>query len=389
MMSEDDRRELDEAGKTIDRRLRRLAREHKEGLNALMGKLSDKYDVEFSTPEGYSSRRMPLGINLKDRNVEVPLNDWGSGTQNRTQILMSILQANRIKTTNSSDDKIIPIVVIEEPESFLHPSAQSEFGRILRNLSSEFGIQTIVTTHSPYMLNQEDPSSNILLCRLNRRRRPYETQVQRTSGNTWMAPFSEHLGISPDEFKSWRPVFSSYKSKVLLVEGPIDRDYFECFQHHSFDGVSLSTDIEVVPYGGKDTLKNTLLLKFVLDKFDQVFVTYDLDAAGEVKAALNRLGLREGSDFAPLGLNQTGRDSIEGLLPERILATVNGRETDLVMGLHSKKNNERLKAKEKLKKKYLEEFQRQTTFTKDDLKYLGHAVKLINTRFAKKQRKHS
>ena len=61
----------------------------------------------------------------------MPLNDSGSGTQNRTQILMSVLQANRIKTNPSLDDKITPLVVIEEPESFLHPSAQSEFGRIL------------------------------------------------------------------------------------------------------------------------------------------------------------------------------------------------------------------------------------------------------------------
>src|SRR3990167_975721 len=97
----------------------------------MLGRLSEKYDVEFSQPEGYETRHMPLGINLKDKHVEVPLNDWGSGTQNRTHILMAILQAHRIKTKESPEEKITPIVVIEEPESFLHPSAQAEFGRIL------------------------------------------------------------------------------------------------------------------------------------------------------------------------------------------------------------------------------------------------------------------
>jgi len=72
---------------------------------------------------------MPLGINLRDRNVKVPINDWGSGTQNRTYILMALLQAYRIKTTGTQDQKITPFVVIEEPESFLHPSGQAEFGR--------------------------------------------------------------------------------------------------------------------------------------------------------------------------------------------------------------------------------------------------------------------
>ncbi len=123
----------------------------------MLGRLSEKYDVEVAPPEGFAIRRMPLGINLRDKHVEVPLDDWGSGTQNRTHILMAILQANRIKTTDSSDEKITPIVVVEEPESFLHPTAQAEFGRMLRELSNEFGIQIIATTHSPYMLNLEDP----------------------------------------------------------------------------------------------------------------------------------------------------------------------------------------------------------------------------------------
>jgi predicted ATP-dependent endonuclease of OLD family len=122
VMSEDERKELDEAGKTMDRRLRSLAKQHKEGLRNILGRLSERLDVEFSQPEKFATRHMPIGINLRDKHVEVPLDDWGSGTQNRTQILMAILQANRIKTTDSPDDKITPVVVIEEPESFLHPA---------------------------------------------------------------------------------------------------------------------------------------------------------------------------------------------------------------------------------------------------------------------------
>lgn len=381
MMSEEEKKELDDAGKHIERRLRRLAREHKEGLSNILGRLSERYDVEFSQPEGFTARHMPLDIKLRDRHVEVPLNDWGSGTQNRTHILMAILQANRIKTTESPDDKITPFVVIEEPESFLHPSAQSEFGRILRVLSAEFGIQIIVTTHSPYMLNQEDPGSNILLSRAYRRGQAYETCVVDTTGDNWMAPFAEHLGIDPSEFSSWRPVFSAYKSKVLLVEGPIDKEYFVFLQQYSLGSEKLAQDIEVVPYGGKDTLKNTLLVQFVLSKFDHVFVTYDLDAESEIKSALSRLGLKEARDFLALGKDQSGKGSIEGLLPERILATVNGRETDLVMRLHSRNNSERKEAKDMLKKGYLEEFKLHADYTKDDLKELGRAIKIINARF--------
>jgi putative ATP-dependent endonuclease of OLD family len=164
-----------------------------EGLSAMLGRLTDKYDVELSPPEGFSTRRMPLGINLRDRNVKVPINDWGSGTQNRTYILMALLQAHRIKTTGTPDQKITPLVVIEEPESFLHPSAQAEFGRILRHLAGELGLQIIVTTHSPYMLNQEEPAANLLLTRAVKRHKVFETVQVDTTGENWMAPFAEHL----------------------------------------------------------------------------------------------------------------------------------------------------------------------------------------------------
>lgn len=383
VMSEDERKALDTAGKTIERKFRKLARERKAGLNNILERLSERYEVEFTQPEGYSTAHMPLGITLKDRHVEVPLVDWGSGTQYRTRIMMALLQANRIKKTASPDDKITPILVIEEPESFLHPSAQSEFGQILRTLSVEFGIQTIVTTHSPYMLNREDPASNILLCRDSGKGKTRPTRVVDTAGKNWMAPFAEHLGIAPEEFVSWRPVFSAYKSRVLLVEGPTDKEYFEYFQQHDILPEGLAKDVEVVPYGGKDTLRNTLLVQFVLSKFDNVFVTYDLDADQEVRGALNRLGLKDKQDFLSLGLPFAGRDSIEGLLPARVLNAVNGRETALVMGLRSRDNSERRNAKDKLKKKYLEEFKLHTDYTREDLKELIKTLRVVNTKLTK------
>jgi putative ATP-dependent endonuclease of the OLD family len=378
VMSEEEKKQLEEAAKRSERRLRQLAKEHTQALTTMLGRLSEKYDVELSPPESYTSRRMPFGINLRDRNVEVALDRWGSGTQNRTHILMAVLQANRIKTTASPDDKITPIVVIEEPESFLHPSAQSEFGRILRALSAELGIQIIVTTHSPYMLNQVEPASNILLARQTKRKTAYATYVVDTASESWMAPFSDHLGLAPAEFSALRPVFSSHKSKALLVEGQIDQEYFGSLKAERFECDCLREDIEVIPYGGKDTLKNTLLIQFVLRKFDKVFITYDRDAHNEIVGPLARLDLKENEHFIALGLEQAGRDCIEGLLPHRVLAQVNGRETDLVMKLGSTDNRERRKAKDALKRRYLQEFNSINDFGKDELKELARVVKTIN-----------
>lgn len=383
ILSEDERKQLDDAAKQTERKLKRLAKQNREELNSILGRLSEKYDVEFSPLDRFASRHMPFGINLKDKTVEVPLNDWGSGTQNRTHILMAVLQANRIKTTESPENKITPIVVIEEPESFLHPSAQSEFGTVLRMLAADHGIQIIVTTHSPYMLNQEEPTANLLLCRAINRGKPLHTERVDTSGDNWMAPFAEHLGIDPSEFANWRPLFSSHESKVLLVEGAIDQEYFKYIQQNDIGIERLREDIEVVPYGGKDTLKNTLLVQFVLSKFDNVFITYDLDCKQDISGALLRLSLKEKTDHIPLGLSQAGKDAIEGLLPPSILSAVNGRETDLVMQLGSQNSKERRKAKDELKKKYLAEFKNGKQFPVEELKYLQAAVRHINKRFTK------
>lgn len=382
VLSQEERMIISEAGKQAAKSIKRLAKRHTESLATIFGRLSDKYEVELSPLEGIPDTRMPLGIRLKDRNVGVPLNDWGSGTQNRTQILMAIIQANRIKTGAQSSDKITPFVIIEEPESFLHPAAQSEFGRILGSLSAEYGIQLIVTTHSPHMLNQNEPSANILLSREIKRKTPCKTVVIDTCADNWMAPFSDHLGLPQSEFISLKQVFTSYKSKVLLVEGEIDREYFDLFQKREIAGARLDGDIEIVSYGGKDTLKNTALIKFVLSKFDRVYLTYDLDANSEVRAPLARLGLKDAADFLALGINSAGMDCIEGLLPKRILDAVNGRETDLIMKLGSRDTNDRKRAKDALKKMYLQEFSVTSDLAKEETKDLARAVKSINSRLA-------
>lgn len=381
-LSEEERKQLDEASKTVNNKIKRLAKEHKIDLNNLLGRLSDRYDVEFSTLDSSFSRRVPFSINLKDKKVEVPLNDWGSGTQNRTFVLMSILQANRIKTKVPAQDRITPIVIVEEPESFLHPSAQAEFGKLLIDIANELGIQIIVTTHSPYMLNQIDPSSNILLSRNVKRGKSLGTKIIDTSGEKWMAPFADHLGINPKDFNNWRPLFSSYKSKILLVEGDIDKQYFEYFRDSDLFEENLLNDIDIVPYGGKDTLKNTMLVKFVLGRFDKVFITYDLDASKDVEKYLNRLDLYKNKDFIPIGKNQPGKDAIEGLLPNRILSEVNAKETDLVMQMGSQKSKDRKDAKNRLKKLYLDSFKKCTGFSKDELSSINNLIKTINKRFS-------
>lgn len=325
--------------------------------------------------------KFSLSIKLNDKSVEAPLSAWGSGTQNRTKILISILDAVQTRTIKSEENRSTPVVIIEEPESFLHPTAQAEFGTILNQLADDLGIQIIATTHSPYMLNQSTPDANILLCRAVQRRKYRETYVQDTSGNNWMLPFAENLGIIPKEFDSWKTVITVKNSKVLLVEGDLDKKYLLKIKELYPTIYTLSEDVEIIAYGGKDALKNTQMLKFMLSKFSNTFITFDLDAEYEVKNILERIGLSENTHFCSVGLPQPGKECIEGLLPDATHRAVYGSHYQIVQKLQSADAKVRRGAKYELKAKLLEEFSK----AKYEIKELGG----FNSLFRKISRSYS
>ena len=322
---------------------------------------------------------LPFTINLKDRNVDVPLDDWDSGTKNRTHIMMSLLQARRIQAKDDQN-RITPFVMIEEPESFLHPSAQAEFGRVLRKLANDIEIQTIVTTHSPYMLSQENVTSNVLLERKLHRGKLKATERVLLHEDTWMEPFSVILGLDNAEFKAWKDVLSSDKSSVLLVEGDIDKKYLEHINALNLPGFTLPAGLEIVPYDGKDALKNTILLKFIIQKFKSVFLTFDLDAKSELEKTMQQIGLIEGKDYFPIGINKPGKQCIEGLVPERILSMVYSKHTDLVMQLTAQDSSHRRSAKSALKQKILAAFQSDSNITSEEIKGFSNLIKSITIR---------
>lgn len=355
--SDDDNKKIVDAQSVLHAKVRAAAKKHKQDLTEYLGRLKERYEIELVPPERGHAERVPLTVRLGDKSVDVPLNEWGTGTQNRTRALISVFGAARTRRSAAPTDRVTPVVIIEEPESFLHPSAQAEFGKVLNQLASETEIQIIATTHSPYMLNQTKPDANILLDRKVYRNMLRETLVVEASGDNWMKPFSENLGLIPEDFSALQDLFKKDAPCVVLVEGAIDKDYLDHLRAKYPSICTLPDRVEVVSYGGKDTLKNTALIKFIIARFDRVFVTFDLDAERDCKTALERLGLVHGQDFCAVGLNKPGQDCIEGLAPDSIKSSVFAENPDLIMALSSDADS-RKKAKETLKSKILAEFKR-------------------------------
>jgi hypothetical protein len=382
-MSPSDEQKLKDAQANVGKVLTKVAKKNQEDLTEMLGRLKDKYKIGFSITSTVEAE-VPYTITLGTDDGDVVLENWGSGTQNRTRILMTLFKASKIRETSTSSEKVVPVIVIEEPESYLHPSAQAEFGRTLRDLAEEFKIQVIVTTHSPYLLSLDEPEANILLCRKLIRKRLRETELIDTSGSKWVEPFSLALGLSESDLGPWKDALFSGSDSLLLVEGDIDRRYLEALREEAHGINKLSFEGVIFPYGGKDTLRQKHLLRFMMSRFSRFIVTYDLEVEPEVEDHLKELGLIKGQDYIAIGKGAPGKACVEGLLPEKTFQSVFTGNVDLVQKATLGVGNDAKSAKSSLKNLYFEEFSKTAQPLTDDFKNFYVLAKQLNKMITKR-----
>lgn len=367
--------------RTVSRGLAKISKSQQAEFEGLLGRLQTKYKVGLSLPP-FDFGYMPFSITLGDKKVEVPLDDWGSGTINRTLVLLALFRARQIGDSEASASKITPVILVEEPESFLHPSAQAEFGRVLRDLAEEFKVQVIVTTHSPYLLNLKEPAANILLSRRTTYGQLRATECVDTSGDQWMAPFGLALGLNVEEFKPWKAMMLAGADAILLVEGETDVEYFEMLRGEEHGESRLQFQGDIVSYEGTGSLNNTVLLRFVKNRYRKFFVTFDLDAERQIEKSLQSLNLQKQEHYAPVGLNVPGKRNIEGLLPEVVIKAVYEQNPELVQAATAGTKEEKENAYRKLKKLLQSEFKKKAVPGQEYYRHFYSLTKVINKAMA-------
>ena len=370
-------KELSDIGKKASSSLKKVAKAHKEEITQLLGRLNQKYKVDISLPD-ISLNHLPYDLTLGDSKIDVALSEWGSGTKNRTMIFLALLKARQVSQSATTSSKVTPILVIEEPESFLHPSAQAEFGRILQDLSAEFDVQVISTTHSPYMLSKDKPTSNVLLERKTSRGQHRGSQQIATDGDNWMEPFSLILGLSSEEFRPWKDLFFGADDSILMVEGQTDKAYFEMLRNEDHGDNRLQFEGSIFDYDGFGSLKNPTMLKFIQNRSKSAFITYDLDVESEVKKGLERNGFVHKKNFIGLGINKPGMRAIEGLLPQDLVSSVNNENQELVQQAMYGTRDEQKQAKKSLKALYLEKFGKECEPSEEWFGEFYKVVKILN-----------
>jgi len=184
----------------------------------------------------------------------------------------------------------------EEPETFLHPSAQEYLFDKLNSLNDN-GYQVITTTHSPTIVG------NTLHKNIIHISKPYNIFTVNQNDITYKE-IAIDLGIKPDN--TFTPLFSTSRL-LFLVEGIDDANAM----HHNanlyksaglIDETFEDLNINIIPIGGCDSVKHWINLDLFTKLEKPFFIFLDSDKPDAISVSPNETkllnyGLTNGVDF--------------------------------------------------------------------------------------------
>ena len=213
--------------------------------------------------------------------------------------LQSVLDmaAASVILAEDKDDKSF-IVAVEEPEAFLHPSLQRIIARTL--LSNEYGYKTLVSTHSPILV-EEAKYDSILLAVDRKIHKPKQEQDSRRS--------DIHTALL-----SGQGAEMIFATSVLLVEGEGDCAFFEGLRRRLArrDKSGRVENLFVVQVGGSASFSPWIKLLHALNGGGtkgplSFLVAPDGDAISSTKRALSDNKISIGEDVVRK-LEDAGRE---------------------------------------------------------------------------------
>lgn len=164
-------------------------------------------------------------------NKLIPMSHKGTGYRRLFMVARFRYLAEKKKGTNV-------IYLIEEPETFLHPSAQEDLINAFNDLSEDN--QIIASTHSPVFVGATEINS-VVLCK-KEEQSIYESTTEENKVD-FINKIIKELGVKPsfnlrDDFE-----------KILFVEG---KDDIEFYKKVTFEliGKDLEEKVLILPVGG-------------------------------------------------------------------------------------------------------------------------------------------
>lgn len=223
---------------------------------------------------------------------EIPLSSRGDGFRRIT--MMSYFEY-LAETSKIADSQKI-IFGFEEPETFLHPSAQENLFDKLNSLTNN-GYQVITSTHSPTIVGNTKRENIIHISNPNNVYTVNQIDIDYKT-------LAIDLGIKPDN--TFTPLFSTSRL-LFLVEGISDvvamhhqADIYK--QNNLIDNTFEELSINIIPIGGCGEVKHWVNLDLFTKLGKPFFILLDSDKENLAQVspnytALINYGLTNNVDF--------------------------------------------------------------------------------------------
>ena len=287
----------------------------KDSLLGVLGKITKKInkvisssntvepDVEFDW-----SKVIKTGFKTHGEVENVPLSLRGDGFRRIT--MMAYFE--HLAEENKPDDSHM-IFGFEEPETFLHPSAQEQLFEKLFDLT-EIGYQVLISSHSPIIVASTKQKDLIHVTRADNNS-VYQADIDN------LDEIADDLGINVDN--QFIHLFD--KAKVLLlVEGIDDAKAINHVSNVFKENGLIENNFDekgiiVLPIGGCESIKHWVTLDLLRKLTKPYFIYFDSDiqTQGGIspnKAKLEEYGFVDGADFL-----LTKKRELENYIPCEVL----------------------------------------------------------------------
>ncbi|MDY6933429.1 MAG: AAA family ATPase [Spirochaetota bacterium] len=225
-------------------------------------KLNPTTDFDWSK----SLKKFDLNLEFEGQNFDVPISHKGTGFKRLLMVAYFEYLANKKNIKNQ-------IFAIEEPETYLHPSAQQDLLNSIIRISEDS--QFFLTTHSPVFAGATDGKNSILVTKDEFGISHYSREEQNI-----IDQIINELGIRPD-YNLLKEI-----KYLIFVEGVDDIHFLKTYAKTVLDK-DLENDKILCVIGGGGSLKNyadlNLFKKLKGNNFYSVMVDGDDQSNGKGK----------------------------------------------------------------------------------------------------------